>query len=97
MTDNTCFHCGRHLSECSDDNDEAGCNYCSILTNLLHETQPQSQDKSSALDITMIVVSIVILLFIALAIIAYNWRSETMTVAYDMKQKVGSYLYFVCF
>lgn len=92
MTDNTCFHCGRKLSECSTDQDEPGCNYCGILRNLLHEHFEFAEGKPSIIDGTVVFLIVFILLSIAFAIIIYNWRNDTLSLALDVKEKVGSYI-----
>lgn len=93
MTDNACFHCGRQLSECSTDQDEPGCNYCGILRNLLRDYADLSEGKPSIVDGTVVFLIVFILLSIAFAIIVYNWRNDTLSLALDVKQKVESFIY----
>lgn len=94
LTNNTCFHCGRHLSDCSEDGEEPGCNYCSILYSLLRETAVEK--KHPRIDGTVLVLFVFILLSIALAIVAYNWRSDAVQLAYHLKQKVTELISGVC-
>lgn len=94
MTDTTCFHCGRPLSESPNNKEETGCNYCSILTHLLCKNQINIQAVS---DDSMLFLIVFVLLSIALAIVVYNWRDDTVSLALGIKEKVSSYILRVCF
>ena len=40
MSGGKCFHCGRELCDCVNEDSDLGCNYCSILKNLMKEEKP---------------------------------------------------------
>ena len=94
-THNTCFHCNRNLSQYSTDKEEMGCNYCSILLKFLEETGVEEEviDNTSKIDFTNVMIILFVLLFIALAIILYNWSQQTISFALDVNNIFFSVFY----
>ena len=45
MSQGTCFHCGRKLSEMGSNPDDCGCSYCSILRNILEQDSVSHLEK----------------------------------------------------
>lgn len=88
MNGGKCFHCGRDLSECLDNEGDSGCNYCSILNNLMKE-EP-SVVVNSKPDPFAFVLFFFISVTILLAIFVYNWRDEALIVLQSVKDKFTS-------
>lgn len=86
MSQGTCFHCGRKLSEMGSNPDDCGCSYCSILRNILKDTPVEV--KKSTVDVSVLLLFVFIVLSIALAIFVYNWRDEAFYVLNDVKERI---------
>ncbi|OAO12815.1 hypothetical protein AV274_5540 [Blastocystis sp. ATCC 50177/Nand II] len=86
MSQGTCFHCGRKLSEMGSNPDDCGCSYCSILRNILKDTPVEV--KKSTVDVSVLLLFVFIVLSIALAIFVYNWRDEAFYVLSDVKERI---------
>lgn len=91
LSQGTCFHCGRQLSEVGDNPDECGCNYCSILSNILKETPVET--KTSKMDASVLLLFVFIVACIAMAIFVYNWRDEAFYALGAVKERIQSNIY----
>lgn len=76
------------MSECLDSEGDSGCNYCSILNNLIKEEAPIAVNSKP--DPFAFVLFFFISVTILLAIFVYNWRDEALIVLQSLKEKITS-------
>ena len=88
MSGGKCFHCGRELCDCVNEDSDLGCNYCSILKNLMKEEKPAAVNSKP--DPFVFVLFFLISVTILLAIFAYNWRDEALAILQLIKGKISS-------
>ena len=95
MSQVTCFHCGRKLSEIGSNPEDCGCSYCSILSNILKDAPVET--KESSIDGSVLLLFVFIVLSIALAIFVYNWRDEAFYMLDDVKKRINLIFYTCLF
>ena len=86
MSQGTCFHCDRKLSEIGSNPMDCGCSYCSSLSTILKDAPVETKESSIGSSILLLFVFIV--LSIALTIFVYKWSDEAFYLLDDVKERI---------
>ena len=92
QTQERCFHCRRSLAACVQSGGYDCCNYCSILSNLLGETV-EPKKRTEVRDVFLL---LFVLLTVALAILMYYWKDETIQLVHQAESVLRKLYLRVC-